>query len=55
MKLKDARHLSASAQEALRYRVVQAVESSMSKSEASRVFQAKDFLHLPNWHDVTYP
>jgi len=39
MKLKDARHLSASAQEALRYRVVNAVESGMSKSEAARVFK----------------
>lgn len=39
MKLKDARHLSAKAQEALRYRVVNAVENGMSKSEASRVFQ----------------
>ncbi|URD53725.1 helix-turn-helix domain-containing protein [Chroococcidiopsis sp. CCNUC1] len=39
MKLKDARHLSAEAQEALRYRVVNAVENGMSKSEAARVFQ----------------
>lgn len=39
MKLKDARHLSASAQEALRYRVVNAVENGMSKSEAARVFK----------------
>jgi len=39
MKLKDARHLSAKAQEALRYRVVNAVENGMSKSEASRVFK----------------
>ncbi|MBE9020846.1 IS630 family transposase [Chroococcidiopsidales cyanobacterium LEGE 13417] len=39
MKLKDARHMSASAQEALRYRVVNAIENGMSKSEASRVFQ----------------
>jgi transposase len=39
MKLKDARHLSASAQEALRYRVVNAVEKGMSKSEAARVFR----------------
>ena len=39
MKLKDARHLSAEAQEALRYRVVNAIENSMSKSEASRVFK----------------
>ncbi|OWY64586.1 IS630 family transposase [cyanobacterium TDX16] len=48
MKLKDARHLSASAQEALRYRVVKAVESGMSKSEASRVFQvSRTAVH--NW------
>jgi transposase len=39
MKLKDARHLSAKAQEALRDRVVNAVENGMSKSEAARVFQ----------------
>lgn len=39
MKLKDARHLSPSAQEALRYRVVNAVENGMSKSEAARVFK----------------
>ncbi|MBD3885479.1 IS630 family transposase [Phormidium tenue FACHB-886] len=39
MKLKDARHLSPDAQEALRYRVVNAVENGMSKSEAARVFQ----------------
>lgn len=39
MKLKDARHLSALAQEALRYRVVNAIENGMSKSEASRVFK----------------
>jgi transposase len=38
MQLKDARHLSSSAQEALRYRVVNAVEKGMSKSEAARVF-----------------
>lgn len=38
MKLKDARHLSPDAQEALRYRVVNAVEQGMSKSEAARVF-----------------
>jgi len=38
MKLKDARHLSPDAQEALRYRVVNAVENGMSKSEAARVF-----------------
>ncbi len=38
MKLKDARHLSPSAQEALRYRVVNAVEQGMGKSEAARVF-----------------
>lgn len=39
MKLKDARHLSPSAQEALRYRVVNAVAQGMSKSEAARVFK----------------
>lgn len=39
MKLKDARHLSPSAQEALRYRVVNAVKNGMSKSEAARVFK----------------
>lgn len=39
MKLKDARHLTADAQEALRYRVVNAVENGMSKSEAARVFR----------------
>lgn len=39
MKLKDARYLSPSAQEALRYRVVNAVENGMSKSEAARVFE----------------
>lgn len=38
MKLKDARHLTADAQEALRYRVVNAVENGMSKSEAAKVF-----------------
>ena len=38
MKLKDARHLCAEAQEALRYRVVNAVENGMSKSEAAKVF-----------------
>jgi hypothetical protein len=37
MKLKDARHLSASTQEALWYRVVNAIENSMSKPEAARV------------------
>jgi hypothetical protein len=36
MKLKDARHLPAEAQEALRYRVVNAIENGMSKSEAAR-------------------
>ena len=30
MKLKDARHLSPDAQEALRYRVVNAIENGMS-------------------------
>lgn len=39
MELKDARHLPAEAQEALRYRVVNAIENGMSKSEAARVFQ----------------
>jgi len=39
MKLKDARYLSAKAQEALRYRVVNALENGMSKLEASRVFK----------------
>lgn len=39
MKLKDARHLSAVAQEALRYRVVNAVESGLSKSQAARIFK----------------
>jgi transposase len=38
MKLKDARHLSPDAQEALRYRVVNAVENGMSKSQAAKVF-----------------
>ena len=38
MKLKDARHLSPKTQEALRYRVVNAVENGMSKAEAARVF-----------------
>ncbi len=38
MQLKDARHLSPDAQEALRYRVVSAIENGMSKSEAARVF-----------------
>lgn len=48
MKLKDARHLSASAQETLRYRVVNAVENGMSKSEAARVFKvSRTAVH--NW------
>lgn len=48
MKLKDARHLSASAQEALRYRVVNGVEKGMSKSEAARVFKvSRTAVH--NW------
>jgi transposase len=38
MQLQDARHLSPDAQEALRYRVVNAIEQGMSKSEAARVF-----------------
>ncbi|MDZ4871923.1 MAG: hypothetical protein CLLPBCKN_001311 [Chroococcidiopsis cubana SAG 39.79] len=48
MKLKDARYLSAEGQEALRYRVVNAVENGMSKSEAARVFQvSRTAVH--NW------
>jgi transposase len=39
MKLRDAHHLLAAAQEALRYRVVNAIENGMSKSEASRAFK----------------
>lgn len=39
MQLKDARYLSPDAQEALRYRVVNAIEHGMSKSEAARVFR----------------
>jgi len=51
MKLKDARHLSAKAQEALRYRVVNALESGMSKSEAARVFNvSRTAVH--NWTKV---
>jgi len=38
MQPKDARALSASTQEALRYRVVKAVQEGMSKSEVARVF-----------------
>ncbi|MBL1179409.1 MAG: IS630 family transposase, partial [Pantanalinema sp. GBBB05] len=38
MNLKDARHLPAEAQEALRYRVVNAIDNGMSKSEVARVF-----------------
>lgn len=38
MEAQDARALSASAQEALRYRVVKAVQAGMGKSEAARVF-----------------
>ncbi len=37
MKLKDARYMSASAQEALRYRVVNAIAHGMSKSEGEHV------------------
>jgi transposase len=48
MKLKDARHLSAKAQEALRYRVVNAVESGISKSEAARVFKVSR-IAVHNW------
>lgn len=52
MKLKDARHLSAKAQEALRYRVVNAVENGMSKSEVSRVFKvSRTAVH--NWTKAT--
>ncbi|UBF28658.1 helix-turn-helix domain-containing protein [Kovacikia minuta CCNUW1] len=39
MHLKDARHLPPEAQEALRYRVVHAIQKGMSKSEAARVFK----------------
>jgi transposase len=38
MRTQDARSLSAGAQEALRYRAVQAVRNGMPKAEASRVF-----------------
>lgn len=38
MEPKDARKLVPAAQEALRYRVVSAIENGMSKSEAARVF-----------------
>ena len=52
MKLKDARHMSASAQEALRYRVVNAIENGMGKSEASRVFKvSRTAIH--NWTKAT--
>ncbi len=52
MKLKDARHLSAKAQEALRYRVVNAIENGMSKSVASRVFKvSRTAIH--NWTKAT--
>ena len=52
MKLKDARHLTASAQEALRYRVINAIENGMSKSEASRVFNvSRTAIH--NWTKAT--
>lgn len=48
MELKDARHLTADAQEALRYRVVNAIENGMSKSEAARVFSvSRTAIH--NW------
>jgi len=48
MKLKDARHLPAQAQEALRYRAVHAIKNGMSKSEAARVFQvSRTAIH--NW------
>ena len=39
MNIKDARHLSPEAQEALRYRVVNAIENGMRKTEAARVFK----------------
>ncbi|MBD3886507.1 helix-turn-helix domain-containing protein [Phormidium tenue FACHB-886] len=46
MKLKDVRHLLPDAQEALRYRVVNAVENGMSKAEVARVFQvSRTVLH----------
>lgn len=38
MRLKDARHLSPKAQEALRYRVVNAVDKGMSKTKAAQIF-----------------
>lgn len=38
MQPQDARALCASAQEALRYRVLKAVQAGMSKSQAARVF-----------------
>lgn len=48
MNLKDARHLTAEAQEALRYRAVHAIKNGMSKSEAARVFQvSRTAIH--NW------
>ncbi len=52
MRLKDARHMSASAQEALRYRVVNAIENGMSKSVAARVFKvSRTAIH--NWTKAT--
>jgi transposase len=52
MRLKDARHMSASAQEALRYRVVNAIENGMSKSVAARVFKvSRTAVH--NWTKAT--
>ena len=52
MKFKDARHLTASAQEALRYRVVNAIENGISKSQASRVFNvSRTAIH--NWTKAT--
>lgn len=52
MKLKDARYMSASAQEALRYRVVNAIANGISKSEAARVFNvSRTAIH--NWTKAT--
>lgn len=48
MQVQDARKLSAEAQEALRYRVVKAVENGMSKSQAARVF-AVSRTAVHNW------
>lgn len=46
MKLKDARHMSASAQEALRYRVVNAIANGMScirSSQGIRLFHVQQY------------